>query len=611
MRVADYIFEHLADYGIKHVFLITGGGAMHLNDALKKEKRIKYITTHHEQAASIAAEGYARTKNDLAVVSVTSGPGGTNCLTGVIGQWLDSVPVLYISGQVKFETTIASVPSSKLRQLGDQEIDIVEIVKPVVKYAKMIIDPKSIKMEIEKAINIATSGRPGPVWLDIPLDVQASIIDKEDLIPTENKDLPINLNDDDVRQTIEEIKKAKRPVIIAGHGIKIADGKTHLLEFVSKINIPVLSTFNGFDIMSSNSPNFIGRIGTLGSRGGNFALQNSDLIICLGTRNNIRQISYEWSTFGRNAKIIIIDIDEAELNKKTVQGDILIHADAKDFLKRIIELMPKNYQVDKSWLAWCQHRKNKYPVVLDEYKADNEDQVNPYHFLEELTCSMDEDGVAVAGDGTACVVLFQAGVVKKNSKIFWNSGCAAMGYALPSAIGAAFASGKQTICIDGDGSLMLNLQELQTIKYHNLPIKIFVLNNSGYRSIEQTQAAYFNSDFIGCNEASGVSFPDFSELARLFGFKFYNLHSTKNLQPCIENILTDKGPVICEVTIGNEYIFAPKLSSEKKEDGTMISKPLEDLYPFLDRDEFNSNMIKDQDEEIIEMKNNSDILSPE
>ena len=422
MRVADYIFEHLAEYGVKHVFLITGGGAMHLNDALNKEKRIKYITTHHEQAASIAAEGYARTINDLAVVSVTSGPGGTNCLTGVIGQWLDSVPVLYISGQVKFETTTASVPSIKLRQLGDQEIDIVEIVKPVVKYAKMITDPKSIKMEMEKAINIATSGRPGPVWLDIPLDVQSSLIEKKDLISPKNEDLSISVNDDEILEAIEQLKKAKRPVLIAGHGIKISGGKTHLLEFINKINIPVLSTFNGFDLMASDSPNFIGRIGTLGSRGGNFALQNADLIICLGTRNNIRQISYEWSTFGRNAKIIIVDIDEAELNKKTVQGDILIQSDAKNFLERITVLMPSSYKVKRSWLEWCQLRKNKYPVVLDEYKAENEKKVNPYHFLEELTYSMDEDGVAVAGDGTACVVLFQAGVVKNNSRIFWNSG---------------------------------------------------------------------------------------------------------------------------------------------------------------------------------------------
>lgn len=595
MRVADYIFKYLADYGIKHVFLVVGGSAMHLNDALKKERRIKYVCTLHEQAAAIAAEGYARTSGELAVVNVTSGPGGTNTLTGVIGQWLDSVPVLYISGQVKFETCISSCPSLGLRQLGDQEINIVDIVSPVTKYAIMLTVPKDVRKELEKAIHIAMTGRPGPVWLDIPLDVQGALVDEELLEPFGEFEEPSWLVGAELERkclkVINALKNAERPVFVAGHGIRIANAKKAFLYLAEKLGIPIVSTFNGFDLIPTEHPLFVGRIGTLGSRAGNFALQNSDLVICVGTRNNVRQVSYNWETFARNAKKIIIDIDDAELHKKTVKGDLLIHSDAKFFITKLLKKIPDGFKVDKTWLEWCQIRKKKYPVVLDEYKIPNKHSVHPYSFIEELTTALDDDAIVVAGNGTACVVLFQAGIVKAGQRIFWNSGCASMGYGLPASIGAALAANQDVICITGDGSIQMNLQELQTIEHYNLPVKIFILNNQGYRSIELTQTEFFNRNFIGCNKESGVSFPDNSKLANSYDLKYYRINSTAEMRQVIDSVLSYKGAVICEVILNKDYIFAPKLSSKKKPDGRMVSKPLEDLYPFLERDEFYSNMV--------------------
>ncbi|MFH1582132.1 MAG: thiamine pyrophosphate-dependent enzyme, partial [Pseudomonadota bacterium] len=353
-----------------------------------------------------------------------------------------------------------------------------------------------------------------------------------------------------------------------------------------------------FDLIPSKSDNFIGRIGTLGSRAGNFALQNADLVIFLGTRNNIRQVSHNWPSFARQAKKIIVDIDDAELHKKTVRGDFLIHSDAKVFITKLLGKISGGFKVDKTWLEWCLTRKKKYPVVLDDYKIPNEHSVHPYHFIEELTTALDDNAIVVAGNGTACVVLFQAGIVKAGQRIFWNSGCAAMGYDLPASMGAALAGNQDVICITGEGSIQMNLQERQTIKHNNLPIKIFVLNNRGYRSIELTQTEFFNANFIGCNKESGVSFPDFSKLADLYDLKYYRIDSTAQMRQVIDKVLSCTGAAICEVVLNNNYIFAPKLSSEKKPDGRIVSKPLEDLSPLLPRDEFKDNMmISDDDAE--------------
>lgn len=593
IRVSDFIFKYLADRGVRHIFLVVGGGAMQMNDALRLEKRISYVCNHHEQASSIAAEGYARTTGELAVVSVTSGPGGTNAITGVIGQWLDSVPVLYLSGQVKYETTIASVPNLGLRQLGDQEINIVDIIRPVTKYARMITDPTTIRAELDKAIVFATSGRPGPVWLDIPLNVQGALVNELSLQGEPLSFETAEVSSETIDDVIASLTQAKRPLLIAGHGIRLAQAQTRFQDAVRRLAIPVVTTFNGFDLLETASNHFIGRIGTLGSRAGNFALQNADLILCIGTRNNIRQISYNWPSFARRAKKILVDIDPAELHKPTLQGDLLIQADAGRFINQLITRLPGDYRGNSGWLEWCQLRKNKYPVVLDAYKQPNRDAVHPYHFVEALTSRLNEGAQVVAGNGSACVVLFQAGIVKARQRMFWNSGCAAMGYDLPAAIGAAVASGREVICLTGDGSIQMNLQELQTIKHYRLPIKIFLLNNQGYRSIEQTQAAFFGADYIGCNQTSGVSFPDNAKLAELYGLNYFRLAATNRMTEIIDGVLASPGAALCEVVLEKGYNFAPKLSSEKLPNGKLVSKPLEDLYPFLDRAELAENMINE------------------
>jgi acetolactate synthase-1/2/3 large subunit len=596
VKVTDYIVQRLIEYGVKHVFMISGGGAMHLNDSVGRRKELAYICNHHEQASAIGAEGYARASGKLAVVIVTSGPGGTNTLTGVIGQWLDSVPVLYLSGQVKRETTIERCRDIGLRQLGDQEINIVDIVSPVTKFAAQINEPIEVKRLLEKAIYLATHGRPGPVWLDIPLDVQGTMID-EDALHDYNPEEDLLIFDRDdfrlkVSQTINLLKAADRPVFLAGNGIRIAGATQLFRQLIEQMGIPVLSTFNGFDLIPTDHPQFVGRIGTVGDRAGNFALQNSDLLLSVGSRNNIRQISYNWETYARGAKKVIVDIDAAELKKPTVKPDLAIHADAGAFLQELSsQLYCKKLPSWDSWRDWCIERKKKYPVVLPEYEKASE-FVNPYYFIKILCECLENDAIVVAGNGTACVVLFQAGIVKDGQRFFWNSGCASMGYDLPAAIGACFAAGKkQVVCIAGDGSLQMNLQELQTVVQHNLPVKLFVLNNKGYISIKQTQDNFFSGRHTACDASCGVSFPNISKIAAAYGLPAEIIVEQKAAKEKIRNILNAPGPLICEVRLADDYKFAPKLSSENKPDGRIVSKPLEDMYPFLDREEFRGNML--------------------
>ncbi len=596
IKVSDYILKKLVEYGIRDVFMISGGGAMHLNDSVGKCKDINYICNHHEQACAIAAEGYSRVSGKLSVVIVTTGPGGTNTLTGIIGQWLDSVPVLYISGQVKFDTTIESCRDIGLRQLGDQEINITDIVKPVTKFCAMIKNPLEVKKLLDKAIYIATHGRPGPVWLDIPLNIQAAMIEESLLLEYNQNEDSINFDKETlnlkVSQTVELLKKAKRPIFLAGHGIRISGAKELFLTLIEKMGIPVVSSFNGFDLIPSDHPLFIGRIGTIGDRAGNFAIQNSDLVICVGSRNNIRQISYNWDAFARAAKKIIVDIDAAELNKPTIKPDIAIHADAKDFLETLrFKLGNEKLPRFENWREWCIERKIRYPVVLPDHK-ENQKLVNPYYFIKVLSESMDDGSILVAGNATASVTYFQAGFVKKGQRIIWNSGCASMGYDLPAAIGACFASGKKDIvCLAGDGSLQMNIQELQTVFHHQLPIKLFYLNNKGYISIRQTQDNFFEGRYVAIDEGSGVSFPNIIKIAAAYGLHTEIIDNHENMKVKIQNILRSEGPLICEVKLPHDYIFSPKLSSERKADGSMVSKPLEDMYPFLNRDEFKQNML--------------------
>lgn len=598
IKLTDYLIKRLVEHDIKHIFMIAGGGAMHINDSVGKNKNISYICNHHEQACAIAAEGYSRTTGKLAVVSVTSGPGGTNTLTGVISQWLDSVPVLYISGQIKLETCIANYNIPGLRQIGDQEINIIDIVKPVTKFAAIVKNPLEIKLLLDKAINIATTGRPGPVWLDIPLDIQAALINEEDLLEYNSKEDEILLDPNDLDKNIIELikflKLSQRPVIVAGNGIRISDSKDLFLKLIEKIKIPVVTSFNGFDLIPTSHPLFIGRFGTIGDRSGNFAVQNSDLFISIGSRNNIRQISYNGQSVARGAKKVVIDIDIAELQKPTFRPDLTVHSDAKIFLEKLLLKINNLTLPDYSqWLEWCNVRKKRYPVVLKEYKKIK-NNVHPYYFIEKLSEYLPENSIIVTANGSACVVYFQAGIVKKDQRVFWNSGCASMGYDLPAAIGASIANpGKDIICLAGDGSIMMNIQELETISFNKLPVKIFILNNNGYISIRQTQESFFNGRLIGCDSNTGLGFPEFSKISKAFNIPFKTIKSHKNMSKRIIDILDTPGPIIVDVKLLCDYKFSPKLSSEKKPDGRIISKPLEDMYPFLDRDEFQKNMIVD------------------
>lgn len=595
IRLADFVFSHLKTKGVDHVFMISGGGAMHLNDAVGKCEGLTYFCNHHEQASAIGAEGYSRVSDKMGVTVVTTGPGGTNTLTGVIGQWLDSIPALYISGQVKFKTTTASCPEAGLRQLGDQEINIVDIMRPVTKFSQMLTDPYQVKAVLDKAVHLATSGRPGPVWIDIPLDIQSAMIDETKLaefVP----ESPVKVSCDKavIHKVLDMLKAAKRPVLIAGHGVRLAGAEDVFLRLADTLKIPVLTTFCGFDLVPDESPWFCGRIGTIGTRGGNFSLQNSDLVITLGSRNNIRQISYDWANYARRAKKIVVDIDPAELGKPTIKPDLPVNADAKEFISGLLGELPAAGAGDfTSWLSWCRERNAKFPLVLEEYKK-LEKNVNPYHFVEALTRQLPHRVPVVAGNGSASICLFQVGVVKKGQRMFCNSGCAAMGYDLPAAIGACLGNNKSdVVCLAGDGSLMMNIQELATVAYHKLPLKIFVLNNDGYVSIRQTQENFFERRYVACDPGSGVGFPDFLKVGAAFGLHTEVIDSVKTMEAKIAAVLAVNGPVLCEVKLPADHKFMPKLSSEKRPDGTMVSKPLEDMWPFLDREEFERNMIRE------------------
>lgn len=575
--------------------MITGGGAMHLNDSVGKVKSIKYHCNHHEQACAIAAEGYARTSGKLGVVVVTTGPGGTNTLTGVIGQWLDSVPVLYISGQVKHETSVASCREINLRQLGDQEINIVDIVAPVTKFAKMLTNPNDVKRYLDEAIYEATNGRPGPVWLDIPLNIQGSLIEEKDLkdfTPSKSDQVKNDNLKGSVKQYISMLKNAKRPVIVAGHGVRISGAQKIFLDLVNKMGVPILSTFNAPDLVPSDNKYLMGRIGTLGNRSANLVLQNSDLVLTIGSRNNIRQISYNWKFFAREAKKVVVDIDCQELKKPTIKPDLSICADAKEFIQELLNQTRKEKLSScKEWVKWCRERKRRFPFV-DLAAAKEKKYVNPYHFVSLLTKAMGRNEVLVAGNGTACVAAFQAGDVKPGQRMFWNSGCASMGYDLPAAIGACIANGnKKTVCLAGDGSMQMNIQELQTVSGNKLPIKIFYLNNNGYVSIRQTQDSFFDGRHVGCDNKSGVTFPDICKVGKAYGFKTIRITNQSGLQKKIQKVLKDNAPWICEITINPDFKFNPKLSSRQLPGGKMVSSPLEDMWPFLDREELKNNMI--------------------
>lgn len=598
--VAKYVTQTLVDYGVRHVFMLTGGGAMFLNDALGHDSRITPIFNHHEQACAMAAEAYARISGHIGVVNVTTGPGGINAMNGVFGAWTDSVPMLILSGQVKRETCLASYDLPHLRQLGDQEVDIIAMARPITKYAEIVCDPADIAYYLEKAIHLATHGRPGPCWLDIPIDVQACQVDPSNLRHYQPEEEPEAFPADAVeahcRYILDKLVASKRPVIMAGTGIRAGNALAEFESVIRRLGIPIVTAWT-HDLVASDDPLFCGRPGTIGTRGGNFTVQNADLLIVLGSRLNIRQTSYNWSSFAKNAFKIQVDIDAAELAKPTIQSDHGIHYDVKPLLARLAEMIPASSHDParyREWLAWCRSRVEAYPAVLPKH-CEWRGKINPYHFMEQLFELLDETDIVACANATATIVPFQVARLKAGQRLFSNSGSASMGYDLPAAIGAYFgavyARGAQrrVICLAGDGSIQLNIQELQTIVNYRLPVKIFVLNNGGYLSIRTSQSNFFGR-LTGAGPESGVSLPDYVRIGEAFGIPSIRLDQP-NFSEALHTALDTEGPMLCEIILDETQQFEPRPSSRQLEDGRIVTPPLEDMYPFLDRDELAKNLL--------------------
>ncbi|MDO5156748.1 MAG: thiamine pyrophosphate-binding protein [Eubacteriales bacterium] len=599
-RLADYVADFLVAHGVTDCFSVVGGGAMHLNDALGHKEGLKVTYNHHEQACAIAAEAYARLDNRIAAVCVTTGPGGTNALTGVVGGWLDSIPMFIISGQVRYDTTARyalQYTETPLRAMGDQEYDIVKSVENMTKYAVMIEEPKQIRYALEKAWHLATTGRPGPVWIDIPVNYQGGYIETDELEgydPTEDDaKLPPAVDETTIRIVLEKIKNAKRPVFHAGYGIRLSGGYDEFRKVAEKLNIPVVTYWNAVDLIEDEHPLYCGRAGNMGDRPGNWAIQNADLILAVGTRISIRQVGYNWKTWARAAEVIMVDVDQAELKKPTLHVEMPIWADAKDFLTKMDAMLPEKLRETDEWNATCERWKKEYPAVVPRQWIENGETANVYAFIRYLSSKLPENSLTAVSNGACCVVGNQAYVIQKGSRMANNSAVASMGYGLPAAIGTCIGGGrKTTICLEGDGSIMMNLQELQTILTNKLPIKLFLINNNGYHSIRLTQNNLFHDHCkVGIGEESGdLSFPEFEKIAKAFGYPYYSAHSNKEMMKVVDEVLQTEGPVFCEIFTDTKQVWEPKSSTKRLEDGTLVSPPLEDLAPFLPREELKKQM---------------------
>lgn len=600
-RLADYVADFLVAHGVTDCFSVVGGGAMHLNDALGHKEGLKVTYNHHEQACAIAAEAYARLDNRIAAVCVTTGPGGTNAITGVVGGWLDSIPMFIISGQVRYDTTaryaMQFTDGLPLRAMGDQEYDIVKSVEPMTKYAVMIEDPLQIRYALEKGWHLATTGRPGPVWIDIPVNYQGMYIETDELVgydaAEDDVQLPPEVSQDTIDTIIEKIRSAKRPVFHAGYGIRLSGGYDHFRSVLEKLNIPVVTYWNAVDLIEDEHPLYCGRAGNMGDRPGNWAIQNADLILAIGTRISIRQVGYNWKTWARAAEVIMVDIDPAELKKPTLHVEMPVWADAKDFLTKMDESIDSVVFEGKEWLETCNRWKQEYPVVLPRQWEENGKTANVYAFVRYLSSRLPKNSLTAVSNGACCVVGNQAYVIQKGSRMANNSAVASMGYGLPAAIGTCIGGGrKTTICLEGDGSIMMNLQELQTILTNKLPIKIFLINNNGYHSIRITQSNLFSEHSkVGIGpESNDLSFPEFEKIAKAFGYPYYSAHSNAEMKRVVDEVLQTEGPVFCEIFTDTKQVWEPKSSTKRLDDGTLVSPPLEDLAPFLPREELEQNM---------------------
>ncbi|MFO1525304.1 MAG: thiamine pyrophosphate-binding protein [Turneriella sp.] len=593
MRVADFIMHYLYDKaGIRNVYMLTGGGAMTLNDSVALHGKFNVICNHHEQACAMSAVGESKLTGMPTLVIPTTGCGGTNTITGLLDAWQDNLPVIFISGQAKTSETTHGFPVP-LRQFGVQEADIITIVQSLTKYAVMLRKSEEILYHLEKALHLATSGRPGPVWLDIPLDIQNSKLPSDlapafapkDITPTKEK-----ATEEELERFIQLIENAERPIIIAGNGIRLGKAKEELDLFLKKNPIPTTASYLSVDLVPTDNELHIGRLGVKGDRAGNFAVQNADLIVVWGCRLSVALTGYDFASFGREAKVIVVDIDPNEHKKGTVRIDYLINADIKHFLQQLSSQMIRLRDI-RQWKEKCLHWKKIWPVCSPTYHSER-NGVNMYHFIEELANHLKPNSVIVSDAGSAYYVTSQAIRISEQQRYLTSGAQAEMGFTIPAAIGASMGKDRQeVVAITGDGSFQSNIQELQTIRHNKLPIKIFVWNNDGYLSIQATQTKFFEKRYIGTDSASGVSFPNTEKIAQAYGLLFVKITGVSDLAQGIEIAMQHNGPVLCEVICPKHQEVIPTLSSKKNEDGKMVSKPIEDMYPFLERQEFLREMI--------------------
>jgi acetolactate synthase-1/2/3 large subunit len=576
IKVSDYIFDFLKSKGVDTIFSVSGGAAAHLLNSVA-ERDFKYVCNYHEQASAMAAEGYARIANKPACVLVTNGPGSTNTLTGVVGAYQDSIPMIIISGQVPLNQSLGSLKDIKLRQLGVQECDIISMVKPITKYAIQITDANNVISCLEKAYNEATTGRKGPVWLDIPLDVQSAQIYPKKF---------------DMDSIISAILVSKSPLIITGNGIHLSNSEDEFKKIKDKLQIPVISTWISKDLMAHDDALFVGNFGLLGERAANFAVQNADLLLILGSRLSIPNIGYQSELFSPNSIKIMIDIDENELKKPTIKIDYPVNTDLKIFLSELVNKLEK-IEIPKwnDWITKVQLWKKKYPVFQPNYKSNTE-KINSFYFMEILSSKLKDNDIIVTDMGTSYTCTMQSLQMNGKSRLFTSSACCAMGFGLPGAIGAYFAdTSKNIILIVGDGGLQMNIQELQTIIHHKIPIKIFLLNNNGYLAISLMQENLFKGKYIGCNKDSGVSNPDFTKLAEAYGFKVYKFNDNTELEANIDKALNVDGPMLCEIMMIENQLLIPRVQSSKDSSGKIISNSLENMFPYIDEEEMKSIML--------------------
>ena len=590
IKVSDYIIRRLEETGSSHMFMLPGGGAMHLNDSLGKSKKIRFVCCQNEQGAAIAAEAYARVSGTPGLLMVTTGPGGTNALTGVAGAFIESTPMIVISGQVK---RLDMIRGQGIRQQGMQELDIVSVVKPITKYAALVDEPQLVRYHLERAVYEATHGRKGPVWLDIPLDVQATVIETDGLTGYQPFEVPLPDPERAALRVIEALNRSERPVLLAGNGIRLADGIEAFHELEQLLGIPVLTTWNGIDLTDEEDPLWFGRPGGLGHRYANLIQQNSDFFLSIGARMNLLQTGYNFEGFAREAVRVMVDIDEQELHKVNVRPDIAVCADAKCFIETLLRLRDRIQPKDRgAWLGYAARMKARYPIVLPEYREQKE-PVNTYCLIETISEQMTPEDIYVSGSSGSCIdISMQTFRVKKGQRVFCTKGLASMGYGLPSAIGACLAGGmRRTVGVNGDGGFVMNIQELETIRRLQLPVKLFVLCNHGYGAIQATQTNVFDRHFVACNPESGLTLPDIRRVAEAYGIRTFRITKNDELSETVRAVLEADGPVICEVQTPITLTARPKQVSYRRSDGQMESLPLEFMNPPLPEEELRGDMI--------------------